>query len=244
MPYSESELVLPALETLIKRGQTAGTGTSELIAALRERLKPEGADLVILKGRQDDHFSQKVRNLVSHNTLVKKGLASHLKGKLQTEFLITDYGVEYYRRNASSFDYLLEQGYTDVERQKAAEADFAELIIEEGALKQRSGTVYERSRKLSETARNQLAGTDGRITCVGCGFEGTSVYGDAGLGMIDIHHTQPLYFGDGVGTTKDLLTALTGVAPLCPNCHRIVHRVRGRLMGLKDLCKLTGHVPR
>ncbi len=80
MPYSESELVLPALETLIKRGRTNGTGTTELIAALRERLKPEGADLVILKGRQDDHFSQKVRNLVSHNTLVKRALQITRKG--------------------------------------------------------------------------------------------------------------------------------------------------------------------
>ncbi len=244
MPYSESELVLPALETLIKRGRVNGTGTSELIAALRERLKPEGADLVILKGRQDDHFSQKVRNLVSHNTLVKKGLATHQKGDQQTVFVITDKGEEYVQRNAICFDYLVEQGYTDRQRQKAAEADFSELVIEEGALKQRSGTVYERSRKLTEAARRQLADAQGRITCVGCGFEGTNTYGQAGLGMIDIHHTQPLYLGDGIGETKDLLTALTGVTPLCPNCHRIVHRVRGRLMSIKDLCKLTGHVPR
>jgi len=159
-------------------------------------------------------------------------------------FLITDEGVEYYQRNAINFDYLLEQGYTDHHRQKAAEADFAELVIEEGALKQRSGTIYGRSRKLSDTARKQLADANGKITCVGCGFEGTKTYGQAGLGMIDIHHTQPLYLGEGVGATKDLLAALTGVAPLCPNCHRIVHRVRGHLMSIKDLCKLTGHVPR
>ena len=244
MPYSESELVLPALETLLKQGRTNGTGTSELIVALRERLKPEGVDLVILKGRQDDHFSQKVRNLVSHNTLVKKGLAIHQKGSQQTIFLITDKGEEYVKRNTICFDYLIEQGYTDRQRQKAAETDFAELVIEEGALKQRSGTVYERSRKLTEMAREQLADTEGKVTCVGCGFEGTNTYGQAGLGMIDIHHTQPLYLGDGIGETKDLLTALTGVAPLCPNCHRIVHRVRGCLISIKDLCKLTGHVPR
>ena len=244
MPYSESELVLPALETLIVRGRTNGTGTSELIAALRDRLKPEGADLAILKGRQDDHFSQKVRNLVSHNTLVKKGLALHQKGTQQTIFVITDEGEEYVRQNAICFDYLLEQGYTDAQRQKAAEIDFAELVIEEGALKQRSGTIYERSKKLADIARTQLADAKGRIRCVGCGFEGTNAYGKAGLGMIDIHHVQPLYLGGGIGETRDLLTALTGVAPLCPNCHRIVHRVRGRLTSIKDLCKLTGHVPR
>ncbi len=92
MPYSESELVLPALATLIERGRSSGMGTTELIAALRERLKPNGADLVILKGRNDDHFSQKVRNLVSHNTLVKKGLATYRKIAQQTVFVITDEG--------------------------------------------------------------------------------------------------------------------------------------------------------
>jgi len=244
MPYSESELVLPALATLIERGRSSGMGTTELIAALRERLKPNGADLVILKGRNDDHFSQKVRNLVSHNTLAKKGLATYRKIAQQTVFVITDEGAKYYANNAESFDYVLEQGYTDPERQKAAEVDYAELVIEEGALKQRSGLMYERSRKLADIARKQFSDTQGRITCAGCGFEGTKIYDQFALGMIDIHHIQPLYLSDGIGQTRDLMTALEGVAPLCPNCHRIVHRTRGRLIGVPELCRLTGYKPR
>lgn len=70
MQYSEPELVLPALEVI----SVGGVGTTEIIAALRDRLKPSGADLKILKNRNDDHFSQKVRNLVSHNTLEKRDL--------------------------------------------------------------------------------------------------------------------------------------------------------------------------
>lgn len=40
--------------------------TSELHESLRLRMKPDGEDLIILKNRADDRFSQKVRNLVSH----------------------------------------------------------------------------------------------------------------------------------------------------------------------------------
>jgi hypothetical protein len=77
MPYSESEIVLPALETLLHKGRDNGTSTSEMITELRGRLRPSGIDLMILKGRNDDHFSQKVRNLVSHDTLSKKGFATY-----------------------------------------------------------------------------------------------------------------------------------------------------------------------
>ena len=39
--------------------------------ALREELKPSGKDIKPLKGRNDDAFSQKVRNLISHKRLSK-----------------------------------------------------------------------------------------------------------------------------------------------------------------------------
>ncbi|WP_181881903.1 hypothetical protein [Helicobacter sp. MIT 14-3879] len=35
-------------------------------------MNPDGEDLAILKDRNDDKFSQKVRNLKSHNTLQNK----------------------------------------------------------------------------------------------------------------------------------------------------------------------------
>ena len=62
---SEPELILPVLHILASRGQQT---TSELIHLLRNLLHPTGEDLVILQGRNDDKFSQKVRNLKAHNT--------------------------------------------------------------------------------------------------------------------------------------------------------------------------------
>ncbi len=67
--YSEKELILPAL-TIIYENQE-GLNTTELKEKLRATLNPSGHDLDILQGRNDDVFSQKVRNLISHKTLNK-----------------------------------------------------------------------------------------------------------------------------------------------------------------------------
>lgn len=69
--YSEPELILPTL-TLLDR-YDSGLTTSDLIHELTSILNPDGQDAEILTGRNDTYFSQKVRNLVSHRTLVGPG---------------------------------------------------------------------------------------------------------------------------------------------------------------------------
>ncbi len=69
--YSERDLILPALEII---DLNPGVATADLIKMLEEKLEPDGEDLVILKGRRDTKFSQKVRNLVSHHTIDQYGL--------------------------------------------------------------------------------------------------------------------------------------------------------------------------
>lgn len=69
--YSEPELVLPALALL--GDSPSGLTTSDLIRELTALLRPTGRDAEILPGRRDTYFSQKVRNLVSHKTLIGPG---------------------------------------------------------------------------------------------------------------------------------------------------------------------------
>lgn len=70
--------------------------TTDLIAKLTTIMKPTGEDLDILKDRNDTKFSQKVRNLKSHNTMI--GLATYTpppsKGESGT-FTITSKGKSY-----------------------------------------------------------------------------------------------------------------------------------------------------
>ncbi len=68
---TEAELIDPAIQIIKDYGKN-GISTSDLIKELRLILKPSGEDTKQLKGRSDDKFSQKVRNLKSHRKLEKQ----------------------------------------------------------------------------------------------------------------------------------------------------------------------------
>jgi hypothetical protein len=76
----ERDLIIPALRAAEARpgGYIA---TADLIGVLEDEFQPEGEDAEILDGRQDSHFSQKVRNLVSHRnsstSMFRKGYAEY-----------------------------------------------------------------------------------------------------------------------------------------------------------------------
>jgi hypothetical protein len=91
--YTERELILPALALLDQSAE--GLTTSDLIRELTVILKPDGHDDEILAGRNDTYFSQKVRNLVSHRTLVGPGLETY--DAAQQQHTITPAGRTYLR---------------------------------------------------------------------------------------------------------------------------------------------------
>jgi hypothetical protein len=62
---AERELIIPTLRAAASRPD-GSIATSDLIEVLEDHFQPEGRDAEILDGRNDTHFSQKVRNLVSH----------------------------------------------------------------------------------------------------------------------------------------------------------------------------------
>jgi hypothetical protein len=90
--YSEKELLLPALKAI--SSQTEGLTTTDLINILFNELKPIGQDLEILKGRGDNVFSQKVRNLISHKTLTK------YVDSVDNRMIINNIGLEYIGENS------------------------------------------------------------------------------------------------------------------------------------------------
>lgn len=64
--YSEDEIAPVVLDIIAKN---PGIRTSGIIAEARRIMRPNGEDLEILDNRNDDKFSQKVRNIKSHNTI-------------------------------------------------------------------------------------------------------------------------------------------------------------------------------
>ena len=104
------------------------------------------------------------------------------------------------------------------------------LESKEGRKKQTYITRYERNPKLRETAI-QIHGTK----CMVCGFDFYEAYGRLGKGFIEVHHTKPLSeVGEEVSVSveKDLVC-------LCSNCHRMIHRKKGKVLSLDELREIS-----
>ncbi len=64
--YTESQIAAVVLDCIKSK---PGITTTELIAEARQIMKPSGDDLEQLDNRNDDKFSQKVRNIKSHDSI-------------------------------------------------------------------------------------------------------------------------------------------------------------------------------
>ena len=231
--FSELDLIIPALEVIAAHPD--GIDTSELVSLLRRQLKPTGDDLEILAGRNDDKFSQKVRNLKSHDTLEKRGLAIFVDGR----FHITQAGEVLVSEGTEVFRSLRDQGFDEAQRQRALDKNYKNILIEEGELTVSNRAVARRSALLRREAIKYFADKDGLIACVGCGFRSERAYGPDTRGVIEIHHTEPLFLRSGVSWRMAIAEALEQVVPLCPNCHRVVHKDQGHCMPLSELRRLV-----
>ncbi len=99
----------------------------------------------------------------------------------------------------------------------------------EGRKRTYYGTRYERDPKNRKRAL-EIHG----YVCKACGFDFGNVYGERGLGYIEVHHTKPL----GEGSSEIYVDPQKDLIPLCANCHRIVHRFRDQVLSLDELKKL------
>lgn len=100
----------------------------------------------------------------------------------------------------------------------------------QAAKKQVVVNKYERDRKARE-ACIKIHG----LRCVVCGFDFQEQYGEAGKGLIHVHHTTPvsqLDEGYRVNPRTDL-------CPVCPNCHAIMHPSRRRTLTIKAAKRLV-----
>lgn len=71
-------------------------------------------------------------------------------------------------------------------------------------------------------------------TCQACGFNFGDVYGELGLGYIEVHHKRPLSDRgrQHIATTKD-------VNVVCANCHRVLHRNGKKPISIEKLRKVV-----
>ncbi len=225
---TESELVLPSFY-LMSLNPNGCINTTELIHMLTQIMKPQGIDAQILKNRTDTYFSQKVRNLKSHDTLTKYGYALYIDGT----YYITDLGRQLVKSNISNIQYILSScfDYNDVKtsfgkvyKSRSSEIIRYEEIISEGNQKITVTKSYERSQKLRNTAIEHFS-HNGVIVCDCCGFEFKSFYGETfGKSCIEMHHLKPLFQYASMSFVQTIDNALKNLLPVCPNCHRVIHK--------------------
>jgi predicted HNH restriction endonuclease len=234
--YTESDLIIPALQFMQQNPK--GVTTSQLITHLIDILKPSGHDMEIISGRNDTYFSQKVRNLKSHDSLTRKNLAKYHKEGETGVWEITPQGVQYLAdTEPDGIVYSLDkQGFKPKEIEREAKRSFSEIIIEEGQLDNRTTIQRNRSSKLREIAITEFKkANNGKLFCVVCGFDFFETYGELGKDFIEIHHTEPMHLMDIEGEKTTVEEALKKVATVCPNCHRMIHREKGKMLSIKEI---------
>ena len=79
MPISENEIIVPALLAMYNSPNNE-IQTSKLIIAIANNFNLDSQDLSPLLNRQDEKFTQIVRNLKSHKTLKDLGYAEEIDG--------------------------------------------------------------------------------------------------------------------------------------------------------------------
>jgi predicted HNH restriction endonuclease len=232
----EEDLQLPALYLInLKNGEIT---TTELSSLLRSILKPTGEDLDILDGRGDDKFSQIVRNITgTERSFVKNGYIAREAGRNKPLF-ITDKGREYLKNNYEFVRYLFTNDFKfddmidsfrsiNLPEHTEKKIKFIDenIIISEGQNKIVETKAYQRSNKLRNIAIEHYT-QSGRIKCKACCFDFEDFYGVYGKGFIEIHHQKPVFMFDESELEKTIINALENVIPLCPNCHRMIHKRR------------------
>jgi len=228
---TEKQLILPSL-FLMSLSPSKGLTTSELIPKIRELLKPSGEDLEILANRNDDKFSQKVRNLRAHSTFERYGLAKYEEGIVT----ITSKGAEYLEENMDKLKYLLVNDFQwedlkkgldvvqeSTEQKRKIEVFDESITIQEGVKKLVETKVYKRSLTLRKIAIDYYTKNDD-ILCDTCNFSFNNFYGNIGKGYIEIHHIKPIFKYEDEELGKAIEEALDNVTPLCSNCHRMIHK--------------------
>lgn len=90
----------------------------------------------------------------------------------------------------------------------------------EGRVLERRHKSRERNKSLIAKKLKHMQAKGQPLVCEACSFDFQKAYGPLGAGFIEFHHRRPL---SETGETK---TRLQDLAPLCANCHRMIHRTK------------------
>jgi hypothetical protein len=97
--------------------------------------------------------------------------------------------------------------------------------FEEGNPVLRRHLRLERNRHVISLAKRRWLENDAELRCEVCRFSFMRRYGVLGKGFIEAHHRTPL---NQLAQGALRITATADLAPVCGNCHRMLHTSGGR----------------
>lgn len=89
----------------------------------------------------------------------------------------------------------------------------------EGGFRLQLHLKRERNSKLVADAKREWLSSDPLLRCEVCTFSFIERFGELGESFVEAHHRTPLK--DETPGTK---TFISGLAPVCANCHRMLHK--------------------
>jgi predicted HNH restriction endonuclease len=247
---TEKELILPSLY-LMEINKNIEITTPFLIKELGEILQPNIDDMASNPSRKDSRFSQKVRNLNSHDTLKEPNYAIYTKtGHNKGYYTITTKGQKYLNDNLDFLKYILNNNFTFNDKKEALKKIYQQkskieifdedIIIKEGKSILKTSKVYNRSSKLRNIAIEHFT-KDNKIICEACCFDFEKFYGEHGKGFIEIHHQKPIFQFEEEETIQTIETALKNLMPVCSNCHRMIHRKKEYPLEIETIKQKINH---
>ncbi len=150
-----------------------------------------------------------------------------LEVEVSTRILPKQDAADLQRLAANVSSYALAMALCLVQVEEAADAT-STVGEMEGALTQVLVNKYERS-PANRAACLAFHGT----CCKGCGFDFGAVYGEIGIGFIEVHHTTPV----SLMGQNYVVDPISELVPLCSNCHSIIHR-RSPPLSIDELISL------
>jgi len=132
--------------------------------------------------------------------------------------------LDRYRLDAALSE-LLSPGSEPVSlKQLEAEADEATDCNTEGRRRLVTHYRIERDRRVVDRAKAAWIVADPLLRCSTCRMSFLETYGDLGTGYIEAHHKTPL---SDLASGDEIETRIEDLAPVCSNCHRMLHRKGG-----------------
>ena len=225
-PTWESDEVILALDLYLRFGRLDPRHPEVIaLSELLNRLPIHAPEVREANFRNPAGVALKIENLRALDPAKATDGAGMPRGGRNDRLVWEQYGTR--PEELSGLAVAIRAGVTGLEPQPLEEDEG----FLEGRVLERLHKRRERNRALIDKKLRLMRKQGEPLACEACGFDFGAAYGSLGQGFIEFHHRRPL------SETGMVKTRPEDLAPMCANCHRMIHRSKP-LMSVAELQEL------